>query len=130
MSEKILCLLLLAHRKPESKRQVLHFLSPEKMVGSQKWGYIRIIIGTILGGTLGFYVMHRVEISYKVPPFSLVFFFSCFLGIQTRLYVMVLFFFFYFLGFSRAQEKMNERLKEFESKMKKTEKLEEFEDSS
>ena len=58
------------------------------------------------------------------------FFFSCFLGIQTRLYVMVLFFFFYFLGFSRAQEKMNERLKEFESKMKKTEKLEEFENSS
>ncbi|XP_048138597.1 uncharacterized protein LOC115734627, partial [Rhodamnia argentea] len=38
------------------------------MVGapySQKWGYIRIITGTILGGVLGFYVMHRVEISYK-----------------------------------------------------------------
>lgn len=35
------------------------------MVGSQKWGYIRIIAGTILGGVLGFYVMHRVEIGYK-----------------------------------------------------------------
>ncbi|KAL3716663.1 hypothetical protein ACJRO7_008276 [Eucalyptus globulus] len=38
------------------------------MVGptySQKWGYVRIIAGTILGGVLGFYVMHRVEISYK-----------------------------------------------------------------
>lgn len=39
---------------------------PEEMVGSQKWAYIRIITGTILGGVLGFYVMHRVEISYKV----------------------------------------------------------------
>ncbi|KAL9673078.1 hypothetical protein QQ045_029331 [Rhodiola kirilowii] len=35
------------------------------MVGSQKWGYIRIISGTIIGGVLGFYVMHRVEVSYK-----------------------------------------------------------------
>ncbi|XP_040999284.1 uncharacterized protein LOC121245071 [Juglans microcarpa x Juglans regia] len=32
---------------------------------SRKWGYVRIITGTILGGVLGFYVMHRVEISYK-----------------------------------------------------------------
>ncbi|WJX65656.1 hypothetical protein P8452_50292 [Trifolium repens] len=32
---------------------------------SQRWGYIRIISGTIIGGILGFYVMHRVEISYK-----------------------------------------------------------------
>ncbi|XP_061366488.1 uncharacterized protein LOC133309705 [Gastrolobium bilobum] len=32
---------------------------------SQKWGYIRIISGTILGGILGFYVMHRAEINYK-----------------------------------------------------------------
>lgn len=30
-----------------------------------RWGYTRIIAGTILGGILGFYVMHRVEISYK-----------------------------------------------------------------
>uniref|UniRef100_F6GTI8 Uncharacterized protein n=1 Tax=Vitis vinifera TaxID=29760 RepID=F6GTI8_VITVI len=35
------------------------------MAGSQKWGYIRIMTGTILGGVLGFYVMHRVELSYK-----------------------------------------------------------------
>ncbi|KAG2409131.1 uncharacterized protein LOC124841264 [Vigna umbellata] len=32
---------------------------------SQKWGYIRIMAGTILGGILGFYVMHRVESNYK-----------------------------------------------------------------
>ncbi|KAF5175184.1 ATP-dependent helicase/nuclease subunit [Thalictrum thalictroides] len=32
---------------------------------SQTWGYIRIISGTILGGALGFYVMHRLEVSYK-----------------------------------------------------------------
>ncbi|KAJ1690716.1 ATP-dependent helicase/nuclease subunit A isoform 2 [Rhynchospora pubera] len=29
------------------------------------WGYSRIITGTVLGGILGFYVMHRVETSYK-----------------------------------------------------------------
>ncbi|KAL9383114.1 hypothetical protein Peur_023437 [Populus x canadensis] len=34
-------------------------------LNSQKWGYVRIITGTILGGVLGFYVMHRVEVSYK-----------------------------------------------------------------
>ncbi|CAJ1939302.1 unnamed protein product [Sphenostylis stenocarpa] len=32
---------------------------------SQKWGYIRIMTGTILGGILGFYVMHRLESNYK-----------------------------------------------------------------
>ncbi|KAK7251590.1 hypothetical protein RIF29_34918 [Crotalaria pallida] len=32
---------------------------------SQKWGYIRIISGTIVGGILGFYVMHRLETGYK-----------------------------------------------------------------
>ncbi|KAK4776315.1 hypothetical protein SAY86_005003 [Trapa natans] len=38
------------------------------MVGggvSRGWGYFRIITGTVLGGVLGFYVMHRVEIGYK-----------------------------------------------------------------
>ncbi|KAG7021603.1 hypothetical protein SDJN02_15329 [Cucurbita argyrosperma subsp. argyrosperma] len=36
------------------------------MIGnSRKWAYIRIITGTIVGGVLGFYVMHRVELSYK-----------------------------------------------------------------
>nr|KYP49292.1 hypothetical protein KK1_028929 [Cajanus cajan] len=39
--------------------------------GSQKWGYIRIITGTIVGGILGFYVMHRVETNYKVSIASL-----------------------------------------------------------
>ncbi|XP_020593077.1 uncharacterized protein LOC110033443 isoform X2 [Phalaenopsis equestris] len=32
---------------------------------SQRWAYIRIVTGTILGGVLGFYVMHRVEMGYK-----------------------------------------------------------------
>ncbi|CAD5185875.1 unnamed protein product [Musa acuminata subsp. malaccensis] len=35
------------------------------MVASTRWASIRIMIGTILGGVLGFYVMHRVEINYK-----------------------------------------------------------------
>ncbi|KAG5222811.1 hypothetical protein OIU76_025694 [Salix suchowensis] len=34
-------------------------------LNSQKWGYVRIITGTLLGGALGFYVMHRMEVSYK-----------------------------------------------------------------
>ncbi|KAF6143774.1 hypothetical protein GIB67_016695 [Kingdonia uniflora] len=32
---------------------------------SKRWGYVKIITGTILGGMLGFYVMHRVETSQK-----------------------------------------------------------------
>ncbi|KNA26084.1 hypothetical protein SOVF_000670 [Spinacia oleracea] len=36
-----------------------------KVVRSQRWAYLRIIVGTISGGLLGFYVMHRAEISYK-----------------------------------------------------------------
>ncbi|WOG93388.1 hypothetical protein DCAR_0312672 [Daucus carota subsp. sativus] len=35
------------------------------MVSAIAWGYMRIMGGTILGGVLGFYVMHRLEISYK-----------------------------------------------------------------
>ncbi|KAA3459767.1 ATP-dependent helicase/nuclease subunit A isoform 1 [Gossypium australe] len=34
-------------------------------MNSVQWGYVRIISGTIFGGILGFYVMHRVELSYK-----------------------------------------------------------------
>lgn len=33
---------------------------------SPRWGYFRIITGTIVGGILGFYVMHRAELMYKV----------------------------------------------------------------
>lgn len=40
-------------------------------LSSMTWGYARIIAGTLLGGTLGFYVMHRVEVSYKVSFFIL-----------------------------------------------------------
>ncbi|KAG2306146.1 hypothetical protein Bca52824_025894 [Brassica carinata] len=35
-------------------------------LSSMTWAYARIIAGTLLGGTLGFYVMHRVEVSYKM----------------------------------------------------------------
>ncbi|KAF5957763.1 hypothetical protein HYC85_004988 [Camellia sinensis] len=35
------------------------------MVSSVRWGYVRIIAGTLVGGILGFYVMHRAELSYK-----------------------------------------------------------------
>ncbi|XP_078432010.1 ATP-dependent helicase/nuclease subunit [Wolffia australiana] len=37
-------------------------VSPPRSV---RWGYIRIISGTILGGILGFYVMHNLETAYK-----------------------------------------------------------------
>uniref|UniRef100_M1A4I3 Uncharacterized protein n=1 Tax=Solanum tuberosum TaxID=4113 RepID=M1A4I3_SOLTU len=33
---------------------------------SPRWGYVRIISGTIFGGILGFYLMHRAELQYKV----------------------------------------------------------------
>ncbi|AEE76108.1 hypothetical protein AtNW77_Chr3g0176791 [Arabidopsis thaliana] len=35
-------------------------------LSSMTWGYARIIAGTLLGGALGFYVMHRIEVSYKM----------------------------------------------------------------
>ncbi|KAG1334741.1 hypothetical protein COCNU_03G008600 [Cocos nucifera] len=34
-------------------------------MASHRWAYFRIMTGTILGGIVGFYVMHRVETSYK-----------------------------------------------------------------
>ncbi|XBI30041.1 hypothetical protein VPH35_053883 [Triticum aestivum] len=34
--------------------------------GSRPWAYMRIMAGTIVGGGLGFYVMLRIETSYKV----------------------------------------------------------------
>ena len=36
--------------------------------GSRRWANVRLMAGTILGGVLGFYVMHRVEASYKARP--------------------------------------------------------------
>ncbi|CDO98463.1 unnamed protein product [Coffea canephora] len=32
---------------------------------SARWGYFRIITGTIIGGIFGFYVMHLAELKYK-----------------------------------------------------------------
>ncbi|KAM3309607.1 hypothetical protein ACQJBY_030714 [Aegilops geniculata] len=34
--------------------------------GSRRWAYVRIMAGTIISGGLGFYVMLRIETSYKV----------------------------------------------------------------
>uniref|UniRef100_A0A0E0C949 Uncharacterized protein n=1 Tax=Oryza meridionalis TaxID=40149 RepID=A0A0E0C949_9ORYZ len=34
--------------------------------GSRRWACVRVMTGTILGGALGFYVMHRLETSHKV----------------------------------------------------------------
>ncbi|KAL8130264.1 hypothetical protein V2J09_019419 [Rumex salicifolius] len=36
-----------------------------RAVRSERWGYARIMAGTLLGGALGFYLMHRAELSYK-----------------------------------------------------------------
>ncbi|KAJ8641815.1 hypothetical protein MRB53_018509 [Persea americana] len=35
------------------------------VVSSARWASTRIITGTILGGILGFYVMHRLELRHK-----------------------------------------------------------------
>lgn len=48
-------------------------------VGSAYWASVRVICGTIAGGILGFYVMHRVEISYKVNFLLSPSLFVCFL---------------------------------------------------
>ena len=81
----------------------------EMALSSMTWAYARIIAGTLLGGTLGFYVMHRVEVSYKVCFFSL-----C----STKLYWFFAFFFFLkLLGFT--QMKMEEALRQYEKDMKK-----------
>ncbi|XP_072066790.1 uncharacterized protein [Arachis hypogaea] len=36
-----------------------------RAAASQRWGYVRIIAGTIIGGIIGFYFMHRMENNYK-----------------------------------------------------------------
>ncbi|CAF2077915.1 unnamed protein product [Brassica oleracea] len=40
--------------------------SEEMALSSLTWGYARIIAGTLVGGTIGFYVMHRIEVRYKM----------------------------------------------------------------
>ncbi|KAH7528788.1 hypothetical protein FEM48_Zijuj05G0109500 [Ziziphus jujuba var. spinosa] len=72
--------------------------------GASRWGLIRIMAGTILGGVFGFYIMHQVEISYKVSVLHPIFKHSCL-------------------------EKMNERLKKYESELKKKEKMNELKES-
>jgi len=93
---------------------------------SQRWGYIRIMSGTIIGGILGFYVMHRMEIRYKVQLNNLKP--LCFFMLK------ILHFWCLKCGFvlcCRLQEKMNERLRKYEDelkrKMKREETLNEFE---
>ncbi|KAL8465955.1 hypothetical protein ACS0TY_035165 [Phlomoides rotata] len=53
-------------------RAVFHMLRTANRVADRKrgvmnprWGYFRIITGTLLGGVLGFYCMHRAELKYK-----------------------------------------------------------------
>ena len=46
--------------------------SEEVALSSLTWGYARIIAGTLVGGTIGFYVMHRIEVRYKVSFYLLV----------------------------------------------------------
>ncbi|CAK9207485.1 unnamed protein product [Sphagnum troendelagicum] len=29
------------------------------------WGHFRIVLGTLVGGALGFYVMHKAELQYQ-----------------------------------------------------------------
>lgn len=77
------------------------------MVASTRWASIRIMIGTILGGVLGFYVMHRVEINYKVPlpppP-------PCLCALSWRM-----------AHSCYTQEKMKERLARYEQEMERKE---------
>ena len=74
------------HRRKKLWRGEKMEISPRWGYYSRRWGYFRIITGTIVGGILGFYVMHRVELSYKVrlpkfkPPFSCSYLFSILIG--------------------------------------------------
>ncbi|KAH6782186.1 ATP-dependent helicase/nuclease subunit [Perilla frutescens var. hirtella] len=34
-------------------------------MSNPRWGYFRIIAGTLVGGMAGFYFMHRAELKYK-----------------------------------------------------------------
>ncbi|KAH6826710.1 hypothetical protein C2S53_016915 [Perilla frutescens var. hirtella] len=34
-------------------------------MSNPRWGYFRIIAGTLAGGMVGFYFMHRAELKYK-----------------------------------------------------------------
>ena len=86
---------------------------------SQKWAYVRIITGTILGGILGFYVMDRMEKSYKVRVWLLR---ICLekeqkTRIEKKFFLLLLL----ILDFESIQAKMNERLKKYESELKKRE---------
>ncbi|EPS69654.1 hypothetical protein M569_05117, partial [Genlisea aurea] len=40
-------------------------MEDEWIARSRRWGYFRIIAGTIVGGIIGFYYMHRAELKYK-----------------------------------------------------------------
>lgn len=94
------------------------------MIGnSRKWAYIRIITGTIVGGVLGFYVMHRVELSYKVGRISQM---KITLDFFSSVCVFVLI---CFCVLGVMQEKMKERLKQYENELKKKEQIKEVEDS-
>ncbi|TYH41356.1 hypothetical protein ES332_D12G310900v1 [Gossypium tomentosum] len=40
-------------------------------MNSVQWGYVRIITGTIFGGILGFYVMHREKMKERLRQYEL-----------------------------------------------------------
>lgn len=110
--------------------------------GSRKWAYMRIIAGTIVGGVLGFYVMHRVELGYKVTPllFNLssliisgpiplmIFFLKVMCGMIAEFFSF-LFILDLICLLGMMQEKMKERLKQYENELKKKEQMKELEDS-
>lgn len=88
-----------------------------KLVGAMKsprWGYFRIITGTILGGILGFYCMHRAELKYKVLSSSLIQTLSCSFSMIWVSSSFELTFVFTF-----EQEMWNERLRKYEEELNK-----------
>ncbi|WVZ79392.1 hypothetical protein U9M48_026972 [Paspalum notatum var. saurae] len=38
--------------------------------GSRRWAYVRVMAGTILGGVLGFYVMHRARMEERLRSYE------------------------------------------------------------
>ncbi|KAK2974432.1 hypothetical protein RJ640_011329 [Escallonia rubra] len=86
---------------------------------SAAWGYARIITGTLVGGALGFYVMHRLEISYKVRLTLLCYlrFINSYSFAFLTINLAVVRLFGRFLLYT--QEKWDERLKKYEEELNK-----------
>ncbi|MED6107936.1 hypothetical protein PIB30_018777 [Stylosanthes scabra] len=50
---------------PEIPTRKINRKKTMRAAASQRWGYVRIISGTIIGGIIGFYYMHHLENNYK-----------------------------------------------------------------